>query len=520
VMETPRRTQSSFTVKEKAAIREYYAKNRSLGQKHCARWFEETYEKKIASSTLSDILRRELPVITNVRMMERKRARGAKWPELEEFLVDFYRDKVARSEPINSKMLLRKAEELWKRLYNEEAPGQVPSFSTGWLDNFKKRNDISLKPGQPFTTVALSGDEEIRSLRTIAASYDISDVYTMAETGLYWKLSPSAMSTKGQARVTLIVCTNGDGSDKFPLWIIGRSRNPRAFREPHFNVTATRAVWTSNRQAWMTAEIMENWLASFYEHIGSRQVLLTMDRFVSHLRGVDAARPPSNVRIVYFPTNAGGQFHPLEHGVIRSLKSFYKKNWLEFMLDCRGAGTDPFASVSIRDAVLWITGVWSTDVKPQTVRSCFLKSTLVSLELMDLPIPRPDVTELYGHIIQLTSRSDSDTQDCMTLDQFLDPVEEDESVFEGEGDPDEVVRRRMEESLNPDRMGNDQENDDDDDDGQGLPVPPVPTMKQCQWYIQQVMHGYLSLDDARPDLVDALREVQEQIDSKLTSDIL
>jgi hypothetical protein len=106
----------------------------------------------------------------------------------------------------------------------------------------------------------------------------------------------------------------------------------------------------------------------------------------------------------------------------------------------------------------------------------------------------------------------------------MDPVEEEESVFEGEGDPDEMVQEmvqgRVEESLNPDRMGHDQENDDDDDDGQGLPVSPVLRMKQCQWHIQQVMHEYLSLDDARPDLVDALREVQEQIDSKLTSDIL
>ncbi len=36
---------------------------------------------------------------------------------------------------------------------------------------------------------------------------------------------------QNKERLTLALCYNEDGSDKFPLWVIGKYKNPRCFKK-------------------------------------------------------------------------------------------------------------------------------------------------------------------------------------------------------------------------------------------------------------------------------------------------
>jgi hypothetical protein len=76
----------------------------------------------------------------------------------------------------------------------------------------------------------------------------------------------------------------------------------------------------------MTEILMQEWLTSFYAHIGDRKVLLFMDNFAAHLNDVELSPPPpANVRIVWFPANSISRFQPLDQGIIQNFKTFYRE---------------------------------------------------------------------------------------------------------------------------------------------------------------------------------------------------
>ena len=79
---------------------------------------------------------------------------------------------------------------------------------------------------------------QMDEIRQIVAHYQLAkDVYNIDESGLFWKATPDRSITTEQlagrkaekARITTIHCCNGDGSDRLPLWIIGKAANLRAF---------------------------------------------------------------------------------------------------------------------------------------------------------------------------------------------------------------------------------------------------------------------------------------------------
>ena len=56
-------------------------------------------------------------------------------------------------------------------------------------------------------------------------------------------------------RLTVHVCANMSGTDKLPMFVIGKSKNPR-FK----NVKSLPTEYVANKKAWMTSEIFINWL--------------------------------------------------------------------------------------------------------------------------------------------------------------------------------------------------------------------------------------------------------------------
>ena len=86
-------------------------------------------------------------------------------------------------------------------------------------------------------------EPKIEKIRKKIAEYDEDNVYNMDETGLFFKCLPNrrfvdakdakiARGTKlikAKDRITLFVTTNATGTDKVPLSMIGRAKNPRCF---------------------------------------------------------------------------------------------------------------------------------------------------------------------------------------------------------------------------------------------------------------------------------------------------
>ena len=77
-------------------------------------------------------------------------------------------------------------------------------------------------------------------IRALVQEYGLEFTYNMDETGLFFKLLANRVYVKkedvkvacgtklmkAKDRVTLYVCTNGTGTDLFPLLMIGTAKNP------------------------------------------------------------------------------------------------------------------------------------------------------------------------------------------------------------------------------------------------------------------------------------------------------
>ena len=279
------------------------------------------------------------------------------WHDLEAILYEWQHTLDLKGAYISGDILIEKARQIWSSL--PRYCGQpAPSFSNGWLHRFKQRYNIKQRTHHSEAgSVPEEAEEEMKAIRTISGQYNEDDIYNMDESGLFWRMPPcqslSSLSRSGikkdKAWISIICCVNASGIDRLPIWLIGKSCTPRALR--NINISAIGAEWRWNNKAWMNQIIMREWLLAFYSHIGQRSVLLTMDNFPAHLSGLELAPPPPNIRICWLPKNSTSQYQPLDQGIIQNLKTYYRKQWLRYMLYYYENNQDPLQSVTLLDCI-------------------------------------------------------------------------------------------------------------------------------------------------------------------------
>ena len=92
----------------------------------------------------------------------------------------------------------------------------------------------------------------MKSIRTLCGEYREEDIYNIDETGLFWRQSINrglaSTSQPGvkrkKTRISIICYVNSTGSDRLPLWLIGKSKKPRCFK--NVNLNALSCVWRAN----------------------------------------------------------------------------------------------------------------------------------------------------------------------------------------------------------------------------------------------------------------------------------
>jgi hypothetical protein len=57
---------------------------------------------------------------------------------------------------------------------------------------------------------------------------------------------------KDKARITANLCCNATGTDRLPIWFIGKAKRPNCFCSEHLNgLESIGAFWRHNDTAWM-----------------------------------------------------------------------------------------------------------------------------------------------------------------------------------------------------------------------------------------------------------------------------
>ena len=102
-------------------------------------------------------------------------------------------------------------------------------------------------------------EASLPSIREELDKWDWKDIYNMDETCLFYRMqADNSLATKqlegrkqNKERITIVICTNGDGSDKVPLWIIGKFLNPRCLK--NVNRSTLNCTYRVNSNAWMSS---------------------------------------------------------------------------------------------------------------------------------------------------------------------------------------------------------------------------------------------------------------------------
>jgi hypothetical protein len=278
-----------------------------------------------------------------------------------------------------------------------EISSEELKFSSGWLQNFKKRFGLrSVKMhGEAASAPLTSLDEERVTLRRLLSDYRQEDIFNADETGLFYRMPPGrtlATSSnvpghkKDKTRITVLLGCNSTGSEKLKPLVIGTARNPRSLNK--VNRALLPVEYHANKKAWMRSDIFIPWLNSLNSKFTSdnRHALLLIDNAPSHF---DRGEVPqfSNLKIHCLPPNCTAHLQPLDAGIINDFKVIYKRLYNLHILERyeleQPADASTLHKIDVRRAIDFIADAWS-EVSQSTIANCWSHTGILDNSEPDL----------------------------------------------------------------------------------------------------------------------------------------
>jgi len=423
-----------------------------------------------------------------------KRLKTPSFEQIDQKLYEWFISVRSKNLPISGPILQTEAMKLAEKM-------NVKDFkaSNGWLEKFKKRHDIVWKQvsGEATDVDQETVEEWKRKISRLIAGYEAKDVYSADETGLFFRDIPTKSQVvktsescsggkKAKDRLTVLMCGSMAGVIRKPL-IIGKSKKHRCFKS--MDISSLPVIWKFNKKAWMTAEIMEQWLRYFNADMRSqnRNVLIFLDNAACH-PNIEL----SNMKILMLHPNTTSITQPMEQGVIYTFKSYYRKFLLQSIL-CKMdnfSSAHQFAkSISVLDAVNWIA-LACDNVKPECVRNCFRKAGFLSNEGTNIDLPENALKEINEECVT----ANVDTENIITFDNKLETHQTYDSVS--------FLEEEEKEGEN---------NDDDDDDSETNDEPKIKDFKTAISYLEELQKFSATISNSNLlELTTKARECAER----------
>ncbi|XP_056629852.1 tigger transposable element-derived protein 4-like [Diorhabda sublineata] len=262
-------------------------------------------------------------------------------------------------------------------------------ISRSWVQRFCVRHAIVFKKfsGEAAGVPSATSDDWLSKVwPTIREGYSDSDVFNADETGLFYKLTPDrTLHFKGEKcsngklskeRITVLVAANMSGSEKRKLFVIGKSKNPRCFK----NVKNLPVDYYNNQKAWMTTDLFNKFLLDWDKELKKkrRKILLLIDNCPSHIN----LRDFEFIKVVFLPPNTTSVLQPMDQGIIQKIKTNFRKQLvLRFLQDVE---ENRETKISILDAIIMVHQAWE-DVPATTITNCFKHSGVLGNQNEEQP---------------------------------------------------------------------------------------------------------------------------------------
>ncbi|XP_069687968.1 tigger transposable element derived 5-like [Periplaneta americana] len=495
----------SYSVKEKLAViaRIKNGESKSSIKKQCG----------IPEGTLRGWLDDEAKLLSFVNRVEdevglcRKRTRLGKHTTLDECLYIWYLQKRNEGALLSTSALKQQAEKLQVELHgNKEFKA-----SDGWLWRWQKRHGVTrdsmLGAARPIeyegAGVFLSQVEREIS----EGGYCEEQVYCCGQATLCFKMLPSKrldLPSDGQKqsseRITLLLCVNQTGNHKLKPLCIGKSRQPRCFK--NINTNSLPMIYASSSNIAITHNMFEAWFQQQFVmpvrlHLLSRNMdpkalLLFDDHHEGQPSGAEIFRSSDGkIRAVFLPKNSTNLLShlPLEQGIIRVFKKNYRRELLLALMSSNEDATTFLKSVTLKDVAYKIGLAWGS-IPAGTIIHCWGKC----------------LGEKKGNVdLRVSSEQDWIKIEDETPDEYID---EDSGDFEGFSSPcaQDWIIHDEDKVLVSNAKQNDSESDDGGDSGEPAEVPKINEALEC---LDVVMNWLEAQDDVDSDKLLHIASIKE-----------
>jgi DDE superfamily endonuclease/Tc5 transposase DNA-binding domain/CENP-B N-terminal DNA-binding domain len=389
---------------------------------------------------------------------DRKRKRTGKAEAVEEALLRWFAQARSRQIPVSGPLLMEKADQLAHGL------GLMDFKATsGWLERWKTRNAIHFKRQHGEKQDADDFGAErwvVEVLPGILKDYSPRDIFNADETGLYWRALPDGtLSFNGSEapgaktakdRMTALLACNMDGSEKLPALVIGKSKNPRCFK----NIKKLPVDYEANKNAWMTSIIWNDWLKRLDNKMRTkkRKIIMLCDNCAAH----DDSVKLTNVKVVFLPPNTTSLIQPMDQGIIANFKKQYRALILRRLVNEIDSGSNSenraamlAKKLTVLDALHMLSDAWNKTTQ-QTIANCYKKASFVATSADELNAERE--TERENEMCMLSGMTVDDFNRYVAVDYGL-PTEAEIS------DSSIIISQQQ----NSDQQDGDQESSDEDD---------------------------------------------------------
>ncbi|XP_033869613.3 tigger transposable element-derived protein 4 [Acipenser ruthenus] len=297
-------------------------------------------EYGIKKNSLSSIIKNKDKILDAYESFRfdpsRKRLRTATYTDLEEALMRWYQISCCLNVPVNGPMLRVKANDFAQKLGYKDF-----KCSNGWLDRFKSRYGLVFR-SQPVEASSTPVDTSAVWYQTVLPyylnEYQPKNVFSVAETGLLYQMLPTntfafrgetcSFGKQSRKILTVVVGANVDGTEKLPLLVIGKSANPCSFK----SVKSLPVDYESNSKAGLTAEVFEKWVRKIDERFQAQQRRVAL--FVCQSPSYPELKNLKAIELLYLPSTAMPNEHPMKQGTIKSLKVKYRHQLIKRFVEC------------------------------------------------------------------------------------------------------------------------------------------------------------------------------------------
>ena len=224
-------------------------------------------------------------------------------------------------------------------------------------------------------------------LKPLMEEYEPQNIYNADETSLFYKsLSNCTMSFDSEQvhgsklhqskdRMSLLLCTNMNGSEKLNPALIGKAARPTALKKHGVMFKDLGVEYFWNQKGWMTGPVFDLWLTDWNNNLIKQNcyVLLLIDNAPGHITG-----EYSNIRIQFLPPNTMAKLQPLDQGIIESTKHNYTTILTTRYLagvESKQEAKSIMKSFDFVVACQVLVEAWDA-VTPENIQKCFQKLAL------------------------------------------------------------------------------------------------------------------------------------------------